>query len=276
MITGPDGRVFVNNRERRSGKKMCEDFMQHAMTEKAGLTLEEVIALRLYTGPAFQKYNQHLRFGLSEAKEGGGAPPLKLGGTRRAVRAKKERHYTTTIHAIASALKKVARVTKLPKVPHASLSPSLPLPLSSTLSLSLSLSQLIGSVGLRASWSSTARDLAKHPITVHIQQDSETVGGSGSEVVASSFSEFLGRISPRRQGGKVYRGMSGVLLPEKFRVPDAEGCRGGVELGFLSTSTSKEQALLYIDMNKGRCNIFSLPPPTLSLPESLPAGVAAG
>ena len=75
----------------------------------------------------------------------------------------------------------------------------------------------------------------------------------------------------------MYRGMSGVLLPEKFRVPDEEGCRGGVELGFLSTTTSKEQALLYIgDMNKGRCSLFSLPPPTLSLLESLPAGVAAG
>ena len=44
--------------------------------------------------------------------------------------------------------------------------------------------------------------------------------------------------------------MSGVLLPEKFRVPDDYGCRGGVELGFMSTSTSKEQALKYIDMDK--------------------------
>ena len=58
----------------------------------------------------------------------------------------------------------------------------------------------------------------------------------------------------------MYRGMSGVLLPEAFRVPDAEGCRGGVELGFLSTSTSKEQALGYIDMSKGRCALCTSPP----------------
>ena len=83
-----------------------------------------------------------------------------------------------------------------------------------------------------------------------MQQDSETNGGSGSEVEASCLSEFLGCVSPRRQGGKVYRGMSGVLLPEKFRTPDDYGCRGGVELGFMSTSTSKEQALKYIDMDK--------------------------
>ena len=41
-----------------------------------------------------------------------------------------------------------------------------------------------------------------------------------------------------------------MLLPEAFRVPDDFGCRGGVELGFMSTSTSKEQALAYIDMSK--------------------------
>jgi len=58
----------------------------------------------------------------------------------------------------------------------------------------------------------------------------------------------------------VYRGMSGVLLPEAFRVSDAEGCREGVELGFLSTSTNKDQALGYIDMNKGRCDLSSASP----------------
>ena len=75
------------------------------MTKKAGLTIEEVIALWLYTGPAFQHYNQHLR-SLGEAMKGGGAPQM---------RAKKEHQYTTTIHAIASAVKKVARITLFPR-----------------------------------------------------------------------------------------------------------------------------------------------------------------
>jgi len=131
--------------------------MEHEMTKKAGLTIEEVIALWLYTGPAFQHYNQHLR-SLGEAMKGGGAPQM---------RAKKEHQYTTTIHAIASAVKKVARITPVP------------------------------------------------------------------------------------QGGNVYRGMSGVRLPDTLQVLDEYGCRGGVELGFMSTSTSKEQALKYIDMSKG-------------------------
>ena len=70
----------------------------------------------------------------------------------------------------------------------------------------------------------------------------------------------------------MYRGMSGVRLPEKFEVPDQYGCRGGVELGFLSTSTSKEQALKYIDMSKSMCDLCPPPP---SLRESLPAVFAA-
>ena len=155
VMQAPDGRLLVNNCT-REGIVMCEDFMQHEMTLKAGLTFEEVVALRLYSGPAFQHYNQHLR-DLGEATKGGGAPQM---------RTKKEQHYTTTIHAIASALKKVARVTPIP------------------------------------------------------------------------------------QGGKVYRGMSGVRLPAAFEKPDQCGCRGGVDLAFMSTSTSKEEALKYIDMSK--------------------------
>ena len=162
MSQGTDGKWHINGDD-RAGNVMCPDFMRHAMTRKAKLTMEEVVALRLYTGPAFQKYNSHLRFGLSIATTGAGGAPLSHSfGTR----AKKERQYVTTIHAIASALKKVSRFTELPK------------------------------------------------------------------------------------GGKVYRGMSGVKLPEAFEVPDAYGCRGGVELGFMSTSTDKKQALAYMDTKK--------------------------
>ena len=149
-----DGEWRVNNCD-RAGKVMCPDFLTHEMTKKAKLTIEEVVALRLYTGPQFHKYNTHLRFGLSIATTEDGVPP-----------AINERRYVTTIHAIASALKKVSRATELP------------------------------------------------------------------------------------QGGKVYRGMSGVKLPEAFEVKDKYGCRGGVELGFMSTSTDKEQALKHIDMSK--------------------------
>ena len=202
MKKGPDGKPFVNSSD-RSGHIMCDDFMKHEITEKAGLTLEEVIALRLYTGPAFQKYNQHLR-GLSE----------DLGGTRKLARAKTERQYTTTIHAIASALKKVARVTKLPEVNlpsqlreasasalvrceadlgagvdeqdrrcffltgyRACLSVSRARARALSLSLSLSLAlSLFLSLTVRSCWTESWLELdgvrlATYPITVHMQQD---------------------------------------------------------------------------------------------------------
>ena len=116
MRQGTAGNVLINNCT-RNGFVMCKDFMQHEMTIMAGLTVEEVIALRLYTGPVSHKYNMHLRFGLGEGTKEDGAPPLQARGTR----AKKGRHYTTTIHAIASALKKVARFTELPEVSRHSL-----------------------------------------------------------------------------------------------------------------------------------------------------------
>ena len=123
----PDGRWMINTCT-RDGIPMCEDFTQHEMTINARLTFVEVVALRLYTGPMFHKYNTHLRSGPT----GGGGPPQQT-------RAKKERRYVTTIHAIASALKKVSRVTKLPEVSRRSLS------LSCTFSHSIS-SPLFGSV----------------------------------------------------------------------------------------------------------------------------------
>jgi hypothetical protein len=36
--------------------------------------------------------------------------------------------------------------------------------------------------------------------------------------------------------------MAGVRLPPAFQMPDESGCRGGVELGFLSTSSERDQA----------------------------------
>ena len=77
-----DGEWCVN----RAGNVMWPDFMTHDMTKKAGQTMEEEVALRLYTGPQFHQYNTHLRFGPSIATVGDGVPP-----------AKQEWHYVTTI-----------------------------------------------------------------------------------------------------------------------------------------------------------------------------------
>ena len=168
--------VGVSNKD-RAGNVMCADFTQHEMAIKAKLSLAEIISLRLYTGPCFQCYNGKLR-ALNpdiETSTGAGAKPqLRRAATRKALDTPGERRYTTTIHAIASGLIKIAHVSKLP------------------------------------------------------------------------------------EDRKVYRGMAGVVLPERFRVTDENGCRGGVELGFLSTSTDKDQALHYIDMSRGLPTLFEI------------------
>ena len=50
----------------------------------------------------------------------------------------------------------------------------------------------------------------------------------------------------------VYRGVSGGMLPEKFLAPDAQdNFRGGVELGFMSTTTNREIAYFYARGSNG-------------------------
>lgn len=52
----------------------------------------------------------------------------------------------------------------------------------------------------------------------------------------------LGKLTP---AGKVYRGISGGILPENFLKSDVDGVRGGCEYGFLSTTTDREVAFSY-------------------------------
>jgi hypothetical protein len=63
---------------------------------------------------------------------------------------------------------------------------------------------------------------------------------------ANSLLRKFSEISVIPPGRKVFRGMSGVKLPECFTVCQEGGGRGGVDFGFLSTSTNEEVAVSYI------------------------------
>lgn len=108
------------------------------------LTRAELLALRLFTGPMYMKYNAVLRQ----------FPPSVHGGL-------KGNQYRTTIHAIVSGVIKLSQCTVLP---------------------------------------------------------------------------------PSR---KVYRGLGGMLLPDRFWQPDEFGCRGGVDFGFMSTTSNEDVAIMY-------------------------------
>ena len=47
----------------------------------------------------------------------------------------------------------------------------------------------------------------------------------------------------------VYRGVAGGVLPEQFWTPNDHGVMGGIELGFMSTTTSREVALMYMQQS---------------------------
>jgi NLR family CARD domain-containing protein 3 len=53
-------------------------------------------------------------------------------------------------------------------------------------------------------------------------------------------------------GRRVYRGLGGMVLDDKWFVQDKRNTRGGVELGFLSTTLNRSTALEYSGVKRGR------------------------
>jgi hypothetical protein len=57
---------------------------------------------------------------------------------------------------------------------------------------------------------------------------------------------------------RVYRGVSGGVLPETFRTPNEQGVRGGVERAFVSTSRSREEAKRFATATGQAAMIFEI------------------
>jgi len=55
---------------------------------------------------------------------------------------------------------------------------------------------------------------------------------------------------------KVYRGLSGVTLPKDFMDPKRTEPKGGIELGFMSTTHDKDVAVHYASAKKGGALTF--------------------
>ena len=60
------------------------------------------------------------------------------------------------------------------------------------------------------------------------------------------------RISPPPPGMVLYRGNGGMALPEDFFKLDEQGCAGGTECAFMSTTPDRSVALEYSGVNKGK------------------------
>ena len=151
-ITRKQGRKRAGN---LSELMQIPDVMKTVL--KAKLIKEEIIALRLYTGPMYLQYNAKLRNFPQRIV-------LSLEGNR----------YETTIFVISSGITKLSKVTAIP------------------------------------------------------------------------------------QNRLLYRGLGGMLLPEKFWRPSAEDFQGGVEYGLMSTTTDKNIAIHYSGIDKKRAIIFEI------------------
>eukprot|EP00960_Hanusia_phi_P029553 748018-Hanusia_phi.AAC.1 len=79
-------------------RQRIEDLLKKDKIVKAQLSAEELIGLRLYTGPMFVKYNAVLR----------GFPQKVLDDMHG-------NRYVTTLHAIVSGIRKLAQVEKIPE-----------------------------------------------------------------------------------------------------------------------------------------------------------------
>jgi hypothetical protein len=91
------GEATAENSHGRTRQTVAE-LMAKDKIVAAQLSREELIALRLYTGPMFVKYNCILR----------GFPKAVMDGL-------KGNHYVTTLHAIVSGIRKLGRVEPIPK-----------------------------------------------------------------------------------------------------------------------------------------------------------------
>ena len=54
------------------------------------------------------------------------------------------------------------------------------------------------------------------------------------------------KLSKQTKACTVYRGVAGGVLPDQFWTPNDHGVMGGIELGFMSTTTNREVALTYM------------------------------
>ena len=73
----------------------------------------------------------------------------------------------------------------------------------------------------------------------------ELCKGNKYSTTVHAINSAIIKLSKLTTTGKVYRGVSGGVLPEACRVTNEYGVKGGVEGGFMSTTLNRGTALFY-------------------------------
>jgi hypothetical protein len=66
------------------------------------------------------------------------------------------------------------------------------------------------------------------------------------------------KLSRAQKAERVYRGTTGGRLPEKFWTPNHDNVRGGIEMGFMSTTTNRSIAMDFASTEKKPSVVFEM------------------
>jgi hypothetical protein len=80
--------------------------------------------------------------------------------------------------------------------------------------------------------------------------------GNGYVTTIHTLNSMLVKASKLTRVGRVYRGVSGGVLPDAFWTANDHGVRGGVERAFVSTSYARTEALSYSCLRDGQPSIL--------------------
>jgi hypothetical protein len=97
-----------------------------------------------------------------------------------------------------------------------------------------------------AQYNSVLRAKSKVPFLV--DQWKALCRGNNYVTTIHAINSCVIKLSKLTKAGKVWRGIKDAMLPNDFWVPNEMGVRGGIEYGFSSTTTDKEQAVFYANV----------------------------
>ena len=86
---------------------------------------------------------------------------------------------------------------------------------------------------------------------MYVHYNSTLRNGTKGEYVTTlhAINSGIIKLSKQTKACTVYRGVAGGVLPEQFWTPNEHGVMGGIELGFMSTTTEREVALKYMQQS---------------------------
>ena len=82
--------------------------------------------------------------------------------------------------------------------------------------------------------------------------------GNGYVTTIHAINSAIVKASKLTVAAKVYRGVAGGVLPERFWVEDEQGVRGGVERAFLSTTYERDVAMQYASVDGKPSIVFEI------------------